>query len=463
MARGIRSFTSRLQRPLSTKLAEIATVTPMLASIFLGVFVMQALGFAPLSPERCAERLLWATVAVVMSAVSASGQPATRAEQIEEMRDEKAAALWPERESPMVRQVNDLVERGLSEGLASGEGANGPQIVLGGMRSGQGMSVGVGYRRADLWRERLGYRVTARGTPELAYLLDLELDFQSLGSRRSFVKLYTKFESSPQMDYYGPGNDSAESARTSYLFDDFATDLNAGFELFRHFRAGVTAGWVAVHTGKGNRGGVPSTDEVFTPETTPGLDQDTDFFRYGAFVAYDYRDSPAGARRGGFYGARYREYNDVRLNLFGFKQGEFELQQYFPFFNETRVLALKLATTLSFEEAGQRVPFYLQPTLGGNDDLRGFARYRFYDDNVIFASVEYRWHVFTALDMALFADAGKVAARRADIDFSDLSYSGGIGFRFRLADAVVSRIDFAYGREGFRFMWTFSDIFKVRY
>jgi len=62
----------------------------MLASIFLVVFVMQALGFAPLSPERCAERLLWATVAVVMSAVSASGQPATRAEQ----KHQKPAILW---------------------------------------------------------------------------------------------------------------------------------------------------------------------------------------------------------------------------------------------------------------------------------------------------------------------------------------------------------------------------------
>ena len=49
------------------------------------------------------------------------------------------------------------------------------------------------------------------------------------------------------------------------------------------------------------------------------------------------------------------------------------------------------------------------------------------------------------------------------LHFSDLKYSGGIGFRFRLADAVVSRIDFAVGREGFRWMWTFADIYRVRY
>ena len=69
---------------------------------------------------------------------------------------------------------------------------------------------------------------------------------------------------------------------------------------------------------------------------------------------------------------------------------------------------------------------------------------------------------FTALDVALFADAGTVAAERAEVDFSDMRYSGGIGFRFRLQNSVIMRIDFAFGNEGARFMWTFADIFKLK-
>jgi outer membrane protein assembly factor BamA len=403
-----------------------------------------------------------AIAALLCAAASLDAQPRTRAEQIEDMRDEKIANLWPERESPLVRQVNGLVERGLGDGLKSGKGANGPQIVVGGMRSGQGASFGVGYRRGDIWRERLGYRATVRGTVQLAYMMDFELDFQSLGTKTSFVRLYSKYESSPQMDYYGEGTDSSKDSRTSYALDDFSTDLDAGFQLFGKFEAGLTFGWVAVHNGTGSRSGVPSTDEVFTPETTPGLGMDTDFVRFGTFFAFDRRDSKAGARSGNFFGVRYRQYNDVALDQFGFKQSEFDVQQYFPFFNETRVLAFRLRGTLSFSAEDQEVPFYLQPTLGGNDDLRGFERYRFYDDNAIFASAEYRWHVFSGLEMALFADAGKVAHTKSDFDFSDLKYSGGLGFRVRLVDAVVTRIDFAYGREGFRWMWTFGDIYKVR-
>ena len=76
---------------------------------------------------------------------------------------------------------------------------------------------------------------------------------------------------------------------------------------------------------------------------------------------------------------------------------------------------------------------------------------------------QHRWHAFSGLDMALFVDAGKVIPRKADIDFGNLKYSGGIGFRARIQGNVFMRIDFAGGPEGFRWMWTFSDIYKHRW
>jgi hypothetical protein len=74
-------------------------------------------------------------------------------------------------------------------------------------------------------------------------------------------------------------------------------------------------------------------------------------------------------------------------------------------------------------------------------------------------TAEHRWHAFSMLDMALFADAGKVVPLKRDIDVSRLHYSGGIGFRVRLRSAIVTRIDLAGSSEGLRMIWTFSDIF----
>ncbi|MDH4065619.1 MAG: BamA/TamA family outer membrane protein [Acidobacteriota bacterium] len=396
-------------------------------------------------------------------APGAADGPQTRAEAIEQARREKAALLWPEHESPLVRQVNGLLERGLKEGLESGEGASGPQFVLGGMRSGQGFSAGVGYARRDLWRERLAYRATVRGTVNLAYMLDADVDFKGLRSNRSFLNWYSKFESSPRMDYYGTGTNSNEEARTSYLYEDFTTDLNFGFEPVPGFRLGLTGGFMTTHVGRGKSGGVPSIEEVFDDSTAKGLNDDPEFLRWGTFLAFDHRDLQSGPRSGGFYGARFRQYSDIDLNKFSFRQSEFEAQYYIPYFNKSRVIALRASAVLSFRDSSQQVPFYLQPTLGGNDDLRGFERYRFTDDHAVFVSVEHRWHAFTGLDTALFFDTGKVTSEKKRLNFSDLKYSGGIGFRVRLLDAVVSRIDFAVGREGFRWMWTFSDINKPQW
>jgi hemolysin activation/secretion protein len=125
---------------------------------------------------------------------------------------------------------------------------------------------------------------------------------------------------------------------------------------------------------------------------------------------------------------------------------------------------MRAALVLSFPKEGNQLPLYLQPVLGGNDDLRGFGGYRFRSDHSLYLGAEHRWHVSSNLEMAAFIDAGKVVDLKRDaVDPTRLHYSGGLGLRVRARAAVVSRIDFAFSREGFRMMWTFSDIYKPRW
>jgi outer membrane protein assembly factor BamA len=386
----------------------------------------------------------------------------TRAEEIDQARRDKQARLWPERESPLVAQANELVERGFREGIADGRGASGPQFVLGGMRSGQGMSVGIGWRQTDFWQERLGFRTTARGSWHGAYMFDGRLDFHPLTTRRSFANLYAKYENSPRMDFYGRGPASQEGNRSSFLSRDFAVDFQAGVDLTTRLRAGVTGGWVHVRTGPGNRSGVPSTEEKFAPDEAPGIAEGpVKSDRWGAFVAFDYRDSRTGPRRGGVYGVQVRQFFDRTLDRFSFPQGEFEFQQYLPYFNGTRVIALRAAMVLSWNDEDQDVPVYFMPSVGGTDSVRGFARDRFRDNHSLVMSAEHRWYVFRGLDMAIFADAGKVVPRKAQIDLGNLEVASGIGFRTRIRNTVIMRTDFAMSREGFQVIWTFSDVFRM--
>ena len=393
---------------------------------------------------------------------STDAAPATREEAIAAERADKLAELWPERTSPMVDTVNRLVERGFSEGLDSGKGANGPQIVVGGMRSGQGFTAGLGYRRSDLWAERLGYRATVRGTLQGAYLFDFNLDFQGLRTERTSVRWYSKYESSPDIDFYGIGNSTPKENHTAFAYDDLTTDVDAAYQAFRNLEVGFTGGYLHADTGRGTDGFTP-IDELFPPDQLPGYDQDTEFTRIGAFVDFDYRDSRTGPRAGGVLGMRYREYWDIDKKTFAFRQTEYEFQQYFPYFNKGRVLAMRAAVVLTFPKEGNEVPIYLQPVLGGNDDLRGFGGYRFRDNHSVYLGVEHRWHASSNLEMSAFLDAGKVVPLKKNVDPSHMNYSGGIGFRVRVRSAIVSRTDFAVSREGFRLVWTFSDIYKTRW
>jgi hypothetical protein len=60
------------------------------------------------------------------------------------------------------------------------------------------------------------------------------------------------------------------------------------------------------------------------------------------------------------------------------------------------------------------------------------------------------------VDMALFYDAGKVTARRGDLDFDNLKSNVGVGVRFHAPQTTLLRIELAKGDEGFRFIFGFS-------
>jgi hypothetical protein len=391
--------------------------------------------------------------------------PSTRAGQIELDRRRKYATLWPERENPLVVRANRLLDRGLFQGIQSGEGNNGWQLLLTGTRPAQGQTFGIGYRRSDLFNDAITARGTMRGTLRGALLVDGELRVNRFRrSTDTFLELYTKYEQSPQMDYYGLGADSKKEDRTRYQLNTAYAEARAGYRFTRALNAGIDLGFGRAHTGSTGGGDIPSIETKFDSSTAPGLFDDTSFASWGAFAGFDNRDLIRGPRSGGFYGIEFRRNLDLDQGRYTHRQLALEGQQFFPYFNQQRVLALfvKARFAYSGEDDGV-VPFYLLPQLGGNYDLRGFNQYRFYDNNAFMAALEHRWYVFSGLEMAAFVDAGKTVPEKGHIGFSELNYSGGLGMRVRLYNAVVLRMDVARSREGVRWIWSLSDISRRRF
>jgi outer membrane protein assembly factor BamA len=99
------------------------------------------------------------------------------------------------------------------------------------------------------------------------------------------------------------------------------------------------------------------------------------------------------------------------------------------------------------------------PALGGNHFLRGYSSWRFRDRNRMLFSGEYRWTAGPLVDMALFMDAGKVAARTADMNLRGLKTSVGVDLNLHTPSATITRIELARSREGISVALAFSPSF----
>jgi hypothetical protein len=174
---------------------------------------------------------------------------------------------------------------------------------------------------------------------------------------------------------------------------------------------------------------------LFSPQTASSQ---VDYVRSGAFVEVDYRE-PLNARRGGWYRLDFSQFDDRNGDTWSFRRTDLDIRQYFGFFADRRVFALRgFVSTSEPADDSSGVPFYLMPTLGGNDSLRGFRNYRFRGPHALLLQAEYRWELWSGLDAALFYDAGKVALQRSDLDLKRLEENYGFGFRFNTAEGVTA-------------------------
>lgn len=399
-------------------------------------------------------------LALLPGAAALPAQPPTREALIQKEREERAARLAPERNSRWEDRLRLISEKKIPQRLSYGY--NGLRAKLGGMITQGGFGVGPEYFREDLFHGRLESQLSYQISTRAYQRGILRLRSRSLAQGRIEAEMLSMHHHYPKIQYYGPGPDSKKSARSNFLLEDNSLDFSLGLSPVRGLLLGPSSGWLWINTGPGRDRRFASADSQFSPVEVPGIDRQTTFFRYGAFLRINTLDNPHGPRAGGFYLFQYNRYDDRRHSAYGFNLLEADLRQYIPFYNQRRVIALRVRTLLTDTHAGETVPFYLQPWLGGSDDLRGFRPFRFRDRNSLLFNAEYRWEIFAGLDMALFADAGKVFPRRGQLNFSRLEKSGGLGFRANVRNRTFLRIDLAFSREGFQAWFKFNDIFPAR-
>lgn len=271
-----------------------------------------------------------------------------------------------------------------------------------------------------------------------------------------YVEVYGRRRDFPQEDFYGLGPDSALSQRSNFAVRDSFGRVTGAVET-RWLKAGVNGGYLDVTSGAGTDTLFPSSTDIFAAAELPGIGAPLEYVVLEPFVELATMNRARNDLSGGIYRLSFAQYRDDG-DRYSFVRWEADLRQYVPFFEETRAIALRAWASSATPDAGNEVPFYFQPTIGGARTLRGYRSFRFRDRSAVLLQAEYRWRINDLVTGALFYDTGTVARTFDDFGRFDRDY--GISLRAGVDLGAAFRFDVAFGgREGTRFLVRFDDVF----
>jgi hypothetical protein len=340
-------------------------------------------------------------------------------------------------------------------GGETNEAKNGFYPEFGNMITGAGwISAGPGYRQRLLdkrvlvdasaaysWR---GYKAT-----------QARVELPRLAGDRLVAGAQYRWQDMVQVSYFGQGPDSRPDDRSEYRLRSHNIVGYAAYSPTEWLTVGARGGWlhspdILPPDGHFQRE-LPSVQDTFPNDPAIARQAQPDYLHAEVSVVSDTRDHRGHPLHGGLYRAAGAAFSDRESGAFSFRRYEFEAAHYVPLSSDRIVLAFHGWTVLTGTDDASVVPFYLLPSLGGGNTLRGFDDYRFHDRNLLVVNAEAHLAIFTHVEGVLFVDAGTVAPRAADLGLRHRSY--GMGVRVHSRDATLASFDVGASREGWRFLF----------
>lgn len=316
--------------------------------------------------------------------------------------------------------------------------------------SGGGFTTGA--RTHHPFKDRASWAATGLISFKAYKLVEAEVRSPGHLSNRLDVAASGGWRDAPQVGFYGLGSGTSEDSRANYRMQQGYVEGVAVFRPLTRvlFESRLSFEDFALEAGRGDE---PSIETVYTPATAPGLGDSPAFLHGQVLAGIDTRPAPDYARTGGYYAASFHRYDD-RGDTYSFDRVDLIAVQHIPVLRETWVISLRarLETTVGDDSI---VPYFLLPSLGGGSSLRGYSSWRFRDRHALLTNVEWRWIPnLLGLDMAIFYDAGHVAARRADLSVKHLITNWGVGARFHGPLTTPLRIEVAKGGDGWHLVFS---------
>lgn len=324
------------------------------------------------------------------------------------------------------------------------------------------ISAGVGYRH---WLSDRAFADASAGLSWRAYkMAQARFEVLPWTDERLSLGTQVRWQDLTQVNYFGDGPDSLMSDRSEYRLKSLNTVGYAVVRPLERLEVHGRLGWLSspelLQPGGSFSRGNPSTVEVFPNDPVYQVGEQPDYLHTDLAVIVETRDEPGYPTRGGVYRAATSRYSDREFDRFSFTRYEAEAAQFVPLDAETNfVLAVRGWLVGTTTEAGQHVPFYLMPSLGGSNTLRGYHDYRFHDRNLALVNTELRVALMQHIDVVGMFEAGNVAARFGDLNLAKKSY--GVGVRVHSRTATFARLDLARSDEGWKIVFRMNDPLRL--
>ncbi len=269
--------------------------------------------------------------------------------------------------------------------------------------------------------------------------------------------MQTVYDRNGTRRFYGIGNQSNLSNETTYVNELAYVEARLGWNLNHAWQVAYMARPRFEDVEAGVLDTVPSIQTRFPVVGRLGNEHD---FLNMISVTYDTRDSLTIPSRGvefvGYAGLSDAAFaGSASYSIMGL-----DARNYWPV---TQKLIIASHAALRYMPSDQNAPFWALSSLGGDrsvvagaQPLRAFGENRFIDRDSFSASIELRYRVldlqlFTtnvSLELAPFAEAGRVFHEIGDNPLSSLHTAGGMGFRALARPSIVGYVDVGYGSEG---------------
>jgi Omp85 superfamily domain len=340
---------------------------------------------------------------------------------------------------------------------------NGLYLETSNMITGSGfVAAGPGYRRY-MFNKQAFFDTSAAVSWHLYTMMQGRFEAPQLANNHLTLGVQTMWQDSTQVNYFGIGSNSIDADQSQYQLRTLDVVGYAAVRPHDWLTYSGEVGWLhrpnVLAPGGTFKPGFPDTSEEFPNDPGTTLPFQPNFLHGEAAVAADNRDYRSHPTKGGLYRAALTTYSDQSTGTFSFRQYEAEAAKFVRMGSPKWILAFRGWVLVSDVPNGHEIPFYLIPSLGGQDTLRSYSNFRFHDQDLLLVNAESRWALFEHVDGAVFFDAGNVAPRAGDLNLDKTSV--GAGLRLHTKSSTWGRLDVAHGAEGWQFVLRTSDPLRL--